>query len=691
MFKTNKKWLVLAALAVFAFVLAACATEPTVVTVEVPGEDGETVIVTQIVEVPAEGGGEEEMVDEGHPPYEYADEPYRVGIFSDVTTTNYWAANGPDNTVWNSYTLPTPPSAYSLAEVSFDFVPAVASDFPAPLAEEDGFWVTEVPFRDDVSWSDGEPVTAADWAFTAETVKKLGLISGGWGQWYDFGLLDHVEAVDDYTAKIYYHTKPGLARHEYGLLQSPILAEHYWAPAIEDAGVFANLDGVEAPGDDASEEAVGEYQALQAEAQDILFGIVPDGEPVAGAFAFSVWEPGAFLETSTNPDFYATGTTVTYYSDGTYQEAQGDAVFTAYGEGTGDVTLEYQVGPFVNSAVFSIYGTQDAALLALRDGEIDFVLNPLGLQRGLAEQVEGDPNLTVLENDTNGFRYLSFNVRRAPMSELAYRQAVATLIDKDFVTGTILQGVAFPLNSFVPEANAAWYYDDVPRWGYNEDGTPMSREDRVTEAVAILKDGGFSWDGTEPAWCPDDVAPCQNPGRLVNPDGTPVNDLELLAPSPGYDPLRSTFAVWIETWLQEAGIPVTANLTGFNIIVQKVFVEQDFDMQILGWSLTVFPDYLYDFFAEEQTVLDGNNAGGYVNQEFEDLAGNLLTCEAYEDCREIANNIQILLSTEVPYVVLFDTGIIEAYNSGNIEFPYNQTLSGLQFSGHAPKDSVVVR
>ncbi len=31
---------------------------------------------------------------------------YRVGVFEDATTINFWAANGPDNTVWNSYMLP---------------------------------------------------------------------------------------------------------------------------------------------------------------------------------------------------------------------------------------------------------------------------------------------------------------------------------------------------------------------------------------------------------------------------------------------------------------------------------------------------------------------------------------------------------------------------------------------------------
>jgi hypothetical protein len=40
-----------------------------------------------------------------------------------------------------------------------------------------------------------------------------------------------------------------------------------------------------------------------------------------------------------------------------------------------------------------------------------------------------------------------------------------------------------------------------------------------------------------------------------------------------------------------------------------------------GLEPDIFPDYLFDFFSEEQAVLDGNNAGGYVNPEFEELAG----------------------------------------------------------------------
>src|SRR4030067_1578106 len=47
---------------------------------------------------------------------------YRVGVFEDVTTLNFWQANGPDNTVWNSYMLPKRLSLYTLGAGTFTLV-----------------------------------------------------------------------------------------------------------------------------------------------------------------------------------------------------------------------------------------------------------------------------------------------------------------------------------------------------------------------------------------------------------------------------------------------------------------------------------------------------------------------------------------------------------------------------------------
>jgi peptide/nickel transport system substrate-binding protein len=264
------------------------------------------------------------------------------------------------------------------------------------------------------------------------------------------------------------------------------------------------------------------------------------------------------------------------------------------------------------------------------------------------------------------------------MNDCSFRQAVAVLIDKEFVTGVILQGVAFPLYTYVPEGNAAWYSDEAPKLGQG-----LTRQQRMNLAIEILQNAGYTWEGDVLPTFDETGNSIVTGGRLVMPNGTPVPNLNLIAPSAGYDPLRSTFAIWIETWLNEFGIPVTATLSGFNVLVPQIFTEQDFDMYILGWSLSIFPDFLFDFFSEEQAALDGNNAGGYISPEFEELGRGLLECEGAEACKEIADSIQLLLSTETPYVVLFDTGILEAYRSAAITFPWEEQLSGLQYSHQA--------
>ena len=123
--------------------------------------------------------------------------------------------------------------------------------------------------------------------------------------------------------------------------------------------------------------------------------------------------------------------------------------------------LDYTVGPYAAEATFSVYGGQDAAVLALKAGDVDYLLNPLGMQRGLLSQVESDENLKAVVNPTYGFRYLAFNLRKEPMSIQGFRDALALMIDKEFMANNVLQGVAFPLYATMPEGNLKWYNAEV--------------------------------------------------------------------------------------------------------------------------------------------------------------------------------------------------------------------------------------
>ena len=146
-----------------------------------------------------------------------------------------------------------------------------------------------------------------------------------------------------------------------------IMPEHYWAPVVEDA------------------KGAGEVEQ-QIEA---LFAHVPDGEPTMGGFTFSKWEPGAFYEKDADPNYSWKGTTVTEYENGAYSEDNEKLGYTStyYGDAEGSKSLEYEIGPYVDTALFSIYGNQDAAILALTKGDVDYLFNPLGLEKGFQDRI----------------------------------------------------------------------------------------------------------------------------------------------------------------------------------------------------------------------------------------------------------------------------------------------------------------
>ena len=660
----NKLTIVLASV-IFVTFAAGCTRE---VIKEVPVETivEKEVIKEVFIEKPAEQKEAGRTAETAETTESTGPKIYKLGIFEDLTTTNYWAYLGPDTTIWNSYVLSGgKPALYSLSDQRFDWIPSAATDFPTPVVEETAggttLWTTEVVLKKGMKWSDGNDVTAEDFIFTAHTVRDLEL-SGNWSSSVDTEFFDHAEAPDPYKLKIYFKQKPGLARWQFGLAFMPILSKAFWEPVVEEA----------------------KKQGTTVEQQRALYAHVPENEPSAGGYIFEKWENGAFAEKVKNPDHYFEGSSIIQYSNGAYSESKpGVYDFGAYGDPEGDKVLDYTVGPFADSSIYSIFGNQETAVLALKKGDIDFMLNPLGLQRGLQEQLKGQAGLETLENANNGFRYLGFNMRHPPMNIKAFRQAVAILIDKEFLTSTVLQGVAIPMYTTVPEGNGFWYNPNVSLIGKG-----LSRTERTEEAVKLLKDAGFTWE-KEPKVSENGTVEVEGKG-LKLPNGDPMPDLEILSPSPGYDPLRSTFAIWIERWLNDMGIPAKAKLTDFNVIVEKIADPDGFDIWILGWGLSNFPDYLEAFFHSRHAEGDGLNRSGYSNPEFDALAEQLLIETDLDAARDQVFKMQEFLADDLPYVVLFTTPLLESYRSDRLTFPYTGTLGGLQ-STNGMTSAVVIK
>ena len=609
---------------------------------------------------------------------------YRIGIFADPVTTNYWNYLGPGSSVWTAYIIGDQAgSLYGLSDQRFDFVPSLAAELPSEPVQEGDLYTITVPMRQDATWSDGTPITAQDVVFTMQTCLDLQLTIG-WPNQCRPEIMDRVEAVDDYTVKFYFNAIPGLAQWQFGAAQGAILPKHFWEATVAEAS--AAIEGVTTPeaerpadcaatglsADETAACAAWEtYDTAFADAQTILYQADATGAPVAGTYQTLKFEPGAFVERAANPGNLFAGARVEEYDDGTWAlTLKNGEVVQIYGDATGEKILDFVTGPYSDNVVMSIYGSQDAAFLALSNGEIDYVINPLSLARGLREQAETGEGIDTYVNLDNGLFYLAFNMRKLPFSLPEFRQAVDLVIDKEFVAGSVLQGTVTPTYSVVPPGNAFWYNPalETPTVG-------LSREERVNQAVAVLEAAGWTWT-TKPAWNEDRQDVDVGEG-LRMPNGQPMPDPTILGPGPAYDPQRASFNQWISEWMRELGMPVTSELTGFNTILNPVFVEASFDMYILGWSLTLYPDYMVDFFhSRNDTATSGNsNTPGFNDAAFDAAADAFLAETDITRAQAKAHEMQALLAEGRPYIPLFVRQAIDLIRN-NVTLPYTEVLGG---------------
>jgi peptide/nickel transport system substrate-binding protein len=625
---------------------------------------------------------------------------YRIALFQDPVSSNYWNYLGPGSSVWTSYVLSgQQPSLFTLADKTFAFVPFLAKDLPEPVDNGDGTWTIIVEMVEDAMWSDGEPITAHDVVYTHNACKDLKLTQN----WPNVCAPNDVEidanAVGDYTVEYIFHTAPSLGTWQNGVAQAPIMPQHFWQDAVDEA--YAFVEGLTEPdverppdceaedlsaADQAACEAWVPYDEAYVNARRTLYEADASGQPSGGGYIFDRLELGAFAQRTANGEYYFKGAEIVEYEDGTWMRIHPNGtIWQLYGQGTGQETLRYTSGPYAPNIIFSIYGSQGAAFLALADGEVDFVLNPLGLSRGLQEQAEKGQGIKVYVNPDYGMYHLSFNMRKYPMSEYAFRQAVDILTDKEFVVYSVLGGAVFPMYSTMPPGNEFWFNPAAEANPY----IGWSREQRVNEAVRVLKEAGWSW-SKDPAWDENlqDVVPGVG---ITMPDGKSMPELTILGPGPAYDPLRATFNQWISEWMRELGMPVQSELTGFNAILGPVFVDANYDMYILGWGLgnPGFPAYFESFWhSRNDTATTGNyNTPGFNNAEYDALIDEFMSTTDMERARDLIFEAQLLLADQRPYICLFYKQTIDLARD-NIIYPYTQVLGGLELQNGFQTDAI---
>ena len=527
---------------------------------------------------------------------------YRIGLLSGVSTDNFWEYIGDKPTAWNAYVLgPTKPALFAIDPVDNTLVPDVAVAAASPTWDEDG-WRARVELRDDISWSDGRPVSAVDVAYTFATVRRLGL-GGGWADAYP-AEVESIVADSDTALRIEFSSRPDLRLWPYALGLAPIMPAHVWEPLTESIETDTELYGLE----NVADLSGGPLQIVALDEDRI--------------------------EAADNPGYP--------------------------GEGP-------------DSVIYTVYPNEAAAIAGLESGEIDTVLSPNGLSPKSAERLESAEGLTVSKSPANSVRYLGFNLDREPMSDPAFRQAIASLIDLSATTRSLVPDASAAFTLISP-ANRSWFDDEVAQsLSSKYEG---SLEERLTRTISELVASGYAWTTS-----PSIVSGALVAGTGLTIDGVGPAPLTIVTPGDEYDPARSDYTGRIESILEGIGFDVRPVITDFDTVIDLAFTRDDqevrqFDMYVLGWTLgnPALPDFYRQFFASEGPV----NSTGYSDPEFETQLAR------YEQAADVAAakaalwEMEKTLAGDLPYLPLYHPVIVEAYRSDRVVFNAGETLGGLQ-------------
>jgi peptide/nickel transport system substrate-binding protein len=207
-------------------VVAAC-TGDTADETTTTGGDGDGGVTTTTGGDDGDGGGGGETPVEGG--------SFRIGMIANITTDNWWAALDTESQSQNqAYLTSEKVQLYTLSLPGFVSVPGIAAtETPVEPVQEGDVWVVEQPIREDMTWSDGEPVTANDLVFYHDTVREFSLGSNH-ASYFGPTVLS-VTATDDYTVRVEFSEAPGLAIWNNGVGFASFVPSHFWEPHVQAA------------------------------------------------------------------------------------------------------------------------------------------------------------------------------------------------------------------------------------------------------------------------------------------------------------------------------------------------------------------------------------------------------------------------------------------------------------------------
>lgn len=198
--------------------------------------------------------------------------------------------------------------------------------------------------------------------------------------------------------------------------------------------------------------------------------------------------------------------------------------------------------------------------LELMADNIDVMnLNPIQYARIVPSRPEMTRKIALYKELGNGYTYLGFNLKHAPFDDVRVRQAINYAINKQELIDGVLLGLG--------ETVAAPYKPGT-RW-VNPQLKPYAYD--PSRALKLLKEVGFEdHDGD----------------GILDRNGKPLA-FEILT---NQNKQREMSAVLIQRRLKEIGVDVSIRVLEWASFLGRYIKTGDFDVVVLGWSLSLDPD-----------------------------------------------------------------------------------------------------
>lgn len=425
--------------------------------------------------------------------------------------------------------------------------------------------------RDDMSFTDGTAVTAEDAKFTVDYIKEQEVAGR-----YTASKFDSVESItvdhpEGTTVNYFFSQKD--AGWFLNILGQILLPKHIW-------------------------KHVSNYQKYTPRTSS---------EGVVGAGPFELadfsWENWFELKLRAD-ELWETEAT---YTDWFHEEA-----------------------PFLDGVRLELFGSEDRVRQAVFDGDVDAGFRSFPVDIAV-EAVQRD-DLEVKRTPSAGWDNHSYNLRRTPLDDRAFRQFLVLTVDKEWIVEELNQGIGASEGTYAtpklytdwrpPEPGEQTEYQGIPTPTL---AFPGQRGRFRMDSEGIEEARRFLTEHTEPAyeysWADGESDHVTSPdGKILHIDGVPFEEahtdnegntgqgpLEVSFNPPGEDLDESRIGQrWVEI-LRRVGVPTEPTVQSFQSQVSRAFAKEQFDVVSINWnSIPNINTHYSLLFGSQGADLDGD-------------------------------------------------------------------------------------